>query len=272
MRRLLLLVVAGLVVLLGAGAVVVLSSAPAHTPAAPPEPPSSSPASTPAAPALPLAGVTIALDPGHQLGNARHPEQVNRVVDAGGLRKACNTTGTETAAGLPEATINFRVARAVERRLAALGATVRLTRTRNSLARWGPCVDVRGRFGGRVGADLMLSIHADGAGPRQRGFHLIVPARSARTAGISGSSLRLARSVRAALDAAGARRSDYVGGGTALRVRRDLGTLNLSSVPVVMVELGNLRNAADARLLSGRPGQERYAAALVRGIRGFLRR
>jgi N-acetylmuramoyl-L-alanine amidase len=39
-----------------------------------------------------------------------------------------------------------------------------------------------------------------------------------------------------------------------------------------MVELGNLRNAADARLLSGRPGQERYAAALVEGIRRFLRR
>ncbi len=41
--------------------------------------------------------------------------------------------------------------------------SVVLTRHANSQRRWGPCVDARGRAGNTVGADLKLSIHADGS-------------------------------------------------------------------------------------------------------------
>lgn len=276
LRRILLAVVAGLV---GAGVVVAVAS-PAHTPAGPGQQPSSrpssSPSSTPSTPspsAAPLAGTTVALDPGHQLGNGHFPRETTRIVDAGTLDKACNTVGTATDAGLPEATVNFRVAKRVARQLRALGATVRMTRTGNSARRWGPCVDVRGRFGGRVGADLTVSIHADGAGATLHGFHVIIPSpRSPDTADIGPASRRLGLAIRAALDRAGIARSDYVGAGTALSVRADLGTLNLSTVPVVMVELGNLRNAVDARRLSRPSGERRYADALVAGVRAFLGR
>lgn len=44
----------------------------------------------------PLAGRTIVIDPGHQLGNHNFPAQVNRQVPAGGFTKPCNTTGTAT--------------------------------------------------------------------------------------------------------------------------------------------------------------------------------
>ena len=47
--------------------------------------------------------------------------------------------------------MTFRLARAVEQRLEALGATVRMTRNTNSETRWGPCVDARGQFGKSVG-------------------------------------------------------------------------------------------------------------------------
>jgi N-acetylmuramoyl-L-alanine amidase len=222
---------------------------------------------------MPLAGIRIALDPGHQLGNHNFPEQIRQPVPAGGFEKPCNTTGTRTNGGYPEATLNFRVARLVQARLEALGARVFLTRTRNSEALWGPCVDARGRFGELVGARLTVSLHADGAPSGARGFHVIAPkARSPWTTDIARPSRRLARSLRAGFDALGITRSTYVGDGTALSIRGDLGTLNLSDVPVAMLEIGNMRNASDAHRMTTKTGRIRYARAVVRGIRLYLAR
>ena len=75
--------------------------------------------------ACPLSGRTVVIDPGHQLGNHRFPAQINRLVPAGGFEKPCNTTGTATNAGYPEATFAWQVARLLRHRLEALGATVR---------------------------------------------------------------------------------------------------------------------------------------------------
>lgn len=221
----------------------------------------------------PLAGLTIALDPGHQLGAHNFPARLARLVPAGGFVKPCQTTGTESAAGVPEATVVWQLSQRVAARLRHLGATVRLTRTSNSEHRWGPCVDVRGRFGGRVGARLTVSLHADGAPVGDHGFHVIVPTRgSARSPGTARASLRLAKALRAGLQGAGFARSNYIGDGTALSIRSDLATLNLSTVPVAMIEIGNMAHPADVRQMTSRAGQERYARAVVAGIRRFLRR
>ena len=48
-----------------------------------------------------LARAVVVLDPGHDGGNAAAPAAVNRLVDIGTGRKACDTAGTETAAGTP---------------------------------------------------------------------------------------------------------------------------------------------------------------------------
>ena len=55
-----------------------------------------------------------------------------------------------------------------------------------------------------------------------------------------------------------------------LDVRSDLGTLNLSDVPTVMVELGNMRNARDAHRMTTAGGRATYARALTRAARHFL--
>ena len=70
----------------------------------------------------PLAGRTIVIDPGHQLGNHNFPRQINRRVPAGGFTKPCNTTGTATNGGYPEATFTWQVARLLRTRLERLGA------------------------------------------------------------------------------------------------------------------------------------------------------
>ena len=221
----------------------------------------------------PLAGRVIAIDPGHQLGNARHPSQVNRQVDAGGFHKPCNTTGTATDAGYPESAFAMSTATYLKGRLEALGARVYLTRSTESTSQWGPCVDTRGRFGAKVHADLMVSIHGDGAAAKYRGFFVIRPAlRKGWTDDIYARSITLGNDVRAGLDAVGlTRANDY--GGDGLDTRGDLGTLNWSDVPVVMIEMGNMRNSGDARRMSSaRARDTAYAAGLVRGIEAYLSR
>jgi N-acetylmuramoyl-L-alanine amidase len=222
--------------------------------------------------ALPLAGRIIVLDPGHQLGNHNFPRQIHRLVPAGGFRKPCNTTGTSTNRGYPEATFVWQVAGLVRQRLQRLGAKVVLTRHVNSQRRWGPCVDARGRAGNTVGADVKLSIHADGSfAPGARGFHVIAPPdRRGWTDDIFASSRRLALALRAALRSGGFLRANYIAGGDGFDVRGDLATLNLSDVPTVMVELGNMRNAREARRMSSPRGRAAYAAGLVAGVRAFL--
>jgi N-acetylmuramoyl-L-alanine amidase len=225
-----------------------------------------------AAKAKPLSGVRVAIDPGHQLGNSRFPRQINRLVDAGGFKKACNTTGTATNTGVPEATVVWKLSKVVKKKLEALGADVVMTRNANSRNLWGPCVDTRGLFAGKKGADLMVSIHADGSSSRNYGFHVISPKkRSPWTTATAKPSLRLSTALRDALTSAGIPRSTYIGSGTAISVRSDLGTLNRSRVPVSMIEIGNMRNARDAKRMTTASGRTQYANAIVSGIRNYLR-
>ena len=218
----------------------------------------------------PLSGITIALDPGHQLGNHNFPRAISRLVPAGGFRKACDTSGA-MAFGVREPTITWQISQRVQRQLQHLGATVRMTRNGNRADRWGPCVNVRGHFGGKVGAALKVSVHADGAPSYDHGFHVITPVKRAPwTTTTAGPSLRLAKQVRAGLDQQGFCRSTYIGGGTALSIRSDLAGLNLSTVPAVMLEVGNMDNRQDFYRMTHPRWQQRYATAIVAGIRHFL--
>jgi N-acetylmuramoyl-L-alanine amidase len=221
---------------------------------------------------LPLAGRTVVIDPGHQLGAHNFPTEINRLVPAGGFEKACQTTGTATDAGYPEATLNWQVARRLRRRLEVLGAVVRMTRHSNSEDRWGPCVDVRGRAGNALPADLKVSIHGDGAYVTgAHGFHVIAPTdRKPWTHDIFRTYRRLALDTRAALRGVGLPVANYIAGGDGLDFRSDLATLNLSDIPTVMVELGNMRNPKDARRMTSASGRATYARALATAVRTYL--
>ncbi|MCA1672870.1 MAG: N-acetylmuramoyl-L-alanine amidase, partial [Actinobacteria bacterium] len=132
--------------------------------------PLESPSSGASLPTMP-GTITVVLDPGHNGANASHPAEINRPVPTGrGGTKACNTTGTSTTAGYPEAAFSWDVALQVRDALTARGVQVVLTRPDNIGV--GPCVNDRAAIANRADADAMVSIHADGATPSGRGFHI----------------------------------------------------------------------------------------------------
>ena len=221
----------------------------------------------------PLAGKVIVVDPGHQLGNSnpRFAKYMAQTIFNGAITKGCNTTGTATNAGLPEATFTWRVARHLRTLLEDAGATVVLTRSSNSRDAWGPCVWDRARIANRAKADAMVSIHADGASSGSRGFFAMTPALiKGWTDDVVAVDRRLASAMIAGMKGAGAPPSNYIG--DQLMVSRDTTSLNLSNRPTVTIETGNMRNAQDARRMSSAAGQTQYAEWLFAGLERFFTR
>lgn len=228
------------------------------------------PAQVVRSPDRPLAGRTVAVDPGHNGRNGSAPSETNRLVDAGGFKKACNSTGSATGAGVSESSVNWSIALAVRTRLEAQGAVVVLTRPDDRGV--GPCIDERAAIADRAHADVLLSIHTDGAAAGSYGFHVIRPGLvPGYTEDIAGPSATLATALRDALVGAGLHPSTYAGR-DGLITRTDLGTLNRSDVPACIVELGNLRNPGDAATFTSPAGQARAADALVAGVAAWLAR
>ena len=222
---------------------------------------------------VPLSGRTVVIDPGHQLGNHNYPRQINRLVPAGGFKKPCNTTGTADQRRLPGGDVHLAgVARLLKHRLEALGATVLLTRHSNREDRWGPCVDVRGRAGNKLPADLKISIHGDGSyAAGAHGFHVIAPTdRRPWTHDIFSRRGGWRSTPGPPCAVSGCPVANYIAGGDGLDFRSDLGTLNLSDVPTVMVELGNMRNAGDAQRMTSAAGRATYARGLADAVRTYL--
>ncbi|MFF4757304.1 N-acetylmuramoyl-L-alanine amidase [Streptomyces sp. NPDC001292] len=238
-----------------------------------------SPARTPSASAPvasgPLKGKVVVIDPGHNTGNFRHTAEINRTVDIGTNRKECDTTGTSTNAGYTEARFTMDVAHRLRALLEAQGATVKLTHDGDSPA-WGPCVDERARIGNDAHADAAVSIHADGAATGDRGFHVILPAAvhagSADTRPIVSASRDLGERIAGDfVRVTGEAPSNYIGGGTGLVTRKDLGGLNLSTVPKVFIECGNMRDSKDAAALTSGNWRQKAAEGISEGIVSFLR-
>ncbi len=230
-------------------------------------------ASAPAA-AGPLKGKVVVIDPGHNPTNVKHTAEISRQVDVGTHRKECDTTGTSTNDGYAEAEFTLDVAHRLRALLEKQGATVKLTQDRDRP--YGPCVDERARIGNAAKADAVVSIHADGSGAGNRGFHVILPGSvnegEADTRAIVAPSRALGERVAGNfVRVTGTAPSNYTGGGTGLVTRKDLGGLNLSTVPKVFIECGNMRDSKDAALLTSGAWRQKAAQGISGGIVSFLR-
>jgi N-acetylmuramoyl-L-alanine amidase len=239
-----------------------------------PSPTSSSPTATSSAASGPLKGKVVVIDPGHNPGNFRHTTEINQKVDIGTARKECDTTGTSTNDGYAEAKFTLDVAHRMRTLLQRQGATVKLTHDADRP--YGPCIDERARIGNEADADAVVSLHADGSGAGNRGFHVILPgevhAGAADTRPIVGPSRELGERIAGNfVRVTGSAPSNYVGDGTGLVTREDLGGLNLSTVPKVFIECGNMRDSKDAALLTSGAWRQKAAQGISEGIVSFLR-
>ncbi|MGW2723775.1 N-acetylmuramoyl-L-alanine amidase [Streptomyces sp. NPDC001492] len=222
----------------------------------------------------PLKGKVVVIDPGHNPGNFRHATEIARKVDIGTNKKECDTTGTSTNSGYTEAQFTLDVSHRLKALLQKLGATVKLTHDANYPA-WGPCVDQRAQIGNRAHADAAISLHADGSAAGNRGFHVILPgsvhAGAADTRPIVASSADLGERIAGNfLRVTGEPPSNYIGDGTGLVTRKDLGGLNLSTVPKVFIECGNMRDSKDAARLTSGAWRQKAAQGISDGIVSFL--
>jgi N-acetylmuramoyl-L-alanine amidase len=215
-----------------------------------------------------LSGKIITVDPGHNGGNAAAPDVINQIIWNGREDETCDTTGTETDSGYTEALFNFNVATYLTADLRAEGATVVLTRTSN--AGVGPCVNERAAIGNNAHSDAAISIHADGGPPQGRGFAVLEPVSDGINAGIIGPSQVLGADIRNAFLAGRTEPVSSYDGIDGIQPRDDLGGLNLSTVPKVLVECGNMRNSTDAALLTTPQWQQAVAEALAAGLTDFL--
>lgn len=237
---------------------------------------SAAPEASPTAslPQGPLTGRTVVIDPGHNPRNREHTKEINEQVDIGTGRKECDTTGTSTDDGYAEARFTLDVSHRLRELLQAQGARVLLTHDDDRP--FGPCIDERARIGNEAKADAVVSVHADGSAVGNRGFHVILPAAvkggGADTSKIVKSSADLgARIAGHFVRTTGSAPSNYIGGGTGLDTRDDLGGLNLSTVPKVFVECGNMRDPKDAALLTDERWRQKAAQGMADGIAAHLK-
>ena len=79
---------------------------------------------------------------------------------------------------------------------------------------------------------------------------------------------KLARAMIEGMTTAGAPLSNYIS--NQLMISTNTTGLNFSDVPTVTVELGNMRNASDARRMTSVAGQRKYATWLLSGLETYF--
>ncbi|HEX3824962.1 MAG TPA: N-acetylmuramoyl-L-alanine amidase [Mycobacteriales bacterium] len=217
----------------------------------------------------PLHGKTIGIDPGHNGRNYTDPSYIDHQIWNGREWENCNTTGTSTDAGYPEAKFNFHVATYLRKDLQAEGAHVVMTRHNNHGV--GPCVNKRAAIINRSHATVGIDIHGDGGPSSGRGFAILEPVKDKENRHVIGSSAKFGSVLRRNVLAGTPMPTSTYDGVNGVTHRDDLAGLNLTRVPLVLVECGNMRNSTDARLMTSKPFQQKLAKAMALAITRFAR-
>lgn len=205
---------------------------------------------------LPLTGVKIGIDPGHQ---AHGNNEKETVAPGSNEKKAKVTSGTSGAAtGIAEYVTNLEISLKLRDALVSQGAEVYMTRETHD-------VDIsnqeRAKLMNGYGVDLVLRIHCDGAENKSKhGIALYC----SRSNAIAEESYRAAEAILPVLcEATGAQNNGIVS-------NDNYTGQNWSEVPCLMVECGFLSNADEDRLLNDEDYQWKLATGLTNGIIAYI--
>lgn len=205
---------------------------------------------------LPLQGVKIGIDPGHQQRGNNGRETV---APNSNETKAKVTGGTSgVASGVPEYVLNLEIAFKLRDALQSQGAEVVMTRETHD-------VDIsnqeRARMMNDYGVDLVLRIHCDGAENRSKHG---VALYCSRSNSIAAESYRVAEAILPRVcEATGAQDNGIVS-------NDNYTGQNWSTVPCIMVECGFLSNPDEDWLLNDEDYQWKIATGLTNGIMDYI--
>jgi N-acetylmuramoyl-L-alanine amidase len=219
---------------------------------------------------LPLAGKVVGVNPGHNGRNWSDPTYIDHQIWNGREWENCDTTGTETDGGYTEARFNWQVGSDLAADLRGEGAQVVLTRHNNDGV--GPCVNTRAQILNQAHVDVAVAIHADGGPADGRGFTVLEPVADGINNRVIKPSDRFAAVLRDDFRADTGMPVSTYDGVDGLQPRDDLAGENLTKVPSVLIECGNMRNATDAAILVTASFQKRAARAIAAAITAFLTR
>ncbi len=205
---------------------------------------------------LPLSGVKIGIDPGHQ---AHGNNERETIAPNSTEKKAKVTSGTSgVSTGIAEYVTVLEISLKLRDALQSQGAEVYMTRESHD-------VDIsnqqRAQMMNDYGVDLVLRIHCDGAENRSKNGIALYCSRSNA---IAEESYRAAEAILPRVcEATGAKANGIV--------QNDNYTgQNWSTVPCIMVECGFLSNPDEDRLLNDADYQWKLAAGLTNGIIDYI--
>ena len=208
-------------------------------------------------PSLPLTGVKIGIDPGHQ---AHGNSEKETVAPGSSQTKAKVSSGTSgVATGIAEYVTVLEISLKLRDALEAQGAEVYMTRETHDV---NISNQERAKLMNGYGVDLVLRIHCDGAGNRSKhGIALYC----SRSNAIAEESRRAAEAILPALCAAtGAKANGIVS-------NDDYTGQNWSAVPCIMVECGYMSNPEEDVLLNDEHYQWKLAEGMTQGIVDYVR-
>jgi N-acetylmuramoyl-L-alanine amidase len=203
---------------------------------------------------LPLNGVIIGIDAGHQLHGNNSKESV---APDSSETKPMVTSGTSgVVTNIPEHELNLAVAKKLQALLSDLGATVIMSRTNAD-------IDIsnkeRAEMMNEANADLVVRIHANGGKSSEKGAMVLVPdghiPKSVENISKEAGEIILDSFI-----------AETGANNIGVIPRKDMTGFNWSKVPVCLIEMGYMTNPQEDKLLSTDEYKEKCALGIANGI------
>lgn len=208
---------------------------------------------------LPLSGMVICVDPGHEVTNLQEQEPINPYSSE---TKEAFVGGT-SAKNQTEEQLNLSVGLKLQALLEEQGATVVMTRTTHES-------DMtsykRAKLANEKQADLCIRIHADGSTDSSvHGMSMLVPygEQLASQEIVEPSRLAGEYVLAATIKATGAKDNGIV-------QRSDLTGFNFAEVPTILIEMGFMSNPDEDALMETQSYQDKLAQGMCTGIANYF--
>ena len=217
------------------------------------------PEPTPELVPLPLAGVTIGINAGHQ----KHGNYGSEPLAPGSKKRkykcASGTTGRKT--GTPEYKLTLQMALKLRDELQARGATVVMARETHN-------VNIsnaqRAKIFNKAGVDLAIHLHCNGGKVGVRGAQMYTVGARYTSKEIASQSLRAGKLVLSAMCKATKAKKRGTSAATSFA------SLNYTKMPALLFEVGFLTDPTEERKLIKASYQQKIATGIADGMEDYF--